>query len=310
MNKRTLARGLLCAIPLLIAAPVAVYLNQSEYDDSVLQIRLALDTATLAVGATLSVLAILTLCLIRRTTRRSKLALDAQREQARLEHRRFTQRLDHELKNPLTAIRLSVENLRMQNEDRSLHADIESIETQSQRLVRLTGDLRKVGVFDKQALDLEEVNVSELLRELDEMSKETGLFVENDRVLQIVTPSAPWPVPNIKADRDLLQLALYNLLDNAVKYSSKGDTVELHASEDGHNVRIVIADTGLGINPTDVDHIWDELYRGRNARDQLGSGIGLSLVKRIIDRHGGEILVDSKENTGTRVAILLPISQP
>lgn len=306
MTKPILRKLVLGFTPLLLTILLAVYLRQSELQDSVLQIRLGLDTTSVIIGAVVSALLLSVLFFSYRSRRRLRGAIELEKEQSRVEHRRFIQRLDHELKNPLTAIRLGIENIRSLNPGVQFLSDVESIESQSQRLVRLTGDLRKVGIFDNQELDREEVNVGELLRDIEEMGKEAGLLV--DRRVELILPSAPWPVPNIFADRDLLQLALYNLLDNAVKYSTGGDTVEIRATEDGSYVRIVVADTGLGIGKGDVSHIWDELFRGKNARHQSGSGIGLSLVKRIIDRHGGRISVDSKENTGTRITILLPIA--
>lgn len=161
-----------------------------------------------------------------------------------------------------------------------------------------------MATFDEQHLEFEQVNISDLLTETLALIAE----LKPNRDIQIVLPAAPWPVPNINADRVLLQLAIYNIIENAIKYSQQGDRIELRASDNQKWVTIEISDTGLGVLKSDIDKVWEELYRGNNARHEGGTGIGLSLVKRIIERHDGKIRLESKEKEGTRVTLLLPIS--
>jgi two-component system OmpR family sensor kinase len=99
----------------------------------------------------------------------------------------------------------------------------------------------------------------------------------------------------VLGDRDLLGLAFYNLVENALKYSGPGDAVEVRAVEDGRWLNIEVADTGPGISEDDLPRVFEELYRGTNARGQEGSGLGLALVRRVIDRHGGEMSVRSRQ---------------
>ena len=307
---KLLFKSIVIALPLLAAAVLWI-ISRNEFSDSALQLRIGVGQAILGLGVLLSLLLLLVFYLAYRKSKHTEAVVQEMQAQNEQEQQQFRQRLDHELKNPLTALLLSAENLRHQSTSEILTNDITNISVQAQRLSQLTGDLRKLNLFDKQDLDLEQVDVSELLRDLVEMANETKLVsaAEQSRDLKLVVPVAPWPVPHVVADRDLLQLALYNLLENAVKYSNSGDTVELQVTEDNQQVKIAIADTGSGIAASDRTQVFDELFRGSNARHQSGSGIGLSLVKRIVDRHRGNITVDSKEHQGTRVIIHLPVGR-
>jgi two-component system OmpR family sensor kinase len=106
----------------------------------------------------------------------------------------------------------------------------------------------------------------------------------------------------------LLVLAVYNLVENALKFTAGNDSVEIRALEDGRVVVIEVADSGAGISPDDVSKIFEELYRGSNARSTEGSGLGLALVNRIAHLHGGGVGVRSsqQEPRGTVFTLRLP----
>jgi two-component system OmpR family sensor kinase len=126
--------------------------------------------------------------------------------------------------------------------------------------------------------------------------------------LTLTLPQAPWPVPTILGDRDLLFLAFYNLLDNALKFTQPGDTVEVRAFDNGDRVAVEVADTGPGIPHEEIPRIWDELYRGQEARGVPGSGLGLALVRAIVERHEGRVSVRSRVGQGTVVRVILPVA--
>jgi two-component system OmpR family sensor kinase len=128
---------------------------------------------------------------------------------------------------------------------------------------------------------------------------------ENRRI-SLNIPSAPWPLPNIEGDSDLLLLAVHNLLDNAIKFTSPGDTIEVRAFDDGNDIVIEVADTGPGIPDNEIDRVWEELYRGEQARGVPGSGLGLPLVRAIIEKHGGHIGLRSRSDQGTVFSVRLP----
>jgi two-component system OmpR family sensor kinase len=220
------------------------------------------------------------------------------------DRRRFLRRLDHELKNPLTAILAGLANLSIAETQDDRAVSLGSVQAQVNRLRRLVAELRKLSELETRSLDRGPIDMTELLEDAFELAKDHPEVQE--RVLSISIPRAPWPLPTINGDRDLLILALHNLLDNAIKFTNPGDTIEMRAFEDGANVVIEIADTGPGIPLDDQPHIWEELYRGESARGIPGSGLGLALVRAIITRHDGTITLRSRSNEGTVFTIRLP----
>lgn len=233
--------------------------------------------------------------------RRSAQAQAQLHDEAVADHRRFMQRLDHELKNPLQAIRAAVANLRSGADVSALGV----VDMQAKRLSRLTADLRKVSEMDERPLDMRQVDLDMLLRELFQLIEEREEAA--DRRLSLMLPEAPWPLPSINGDWDLLYLALYNLLDNALKYSQAGSRIEVRGRENEGQVEIEVADTGVGIAPDALPHIWDELYRADRTRGISGSGLGLALTRAIIERHGGTVSAASRVGQGTSIQVELPI---
>jgi len=302
-----LRSGLLiwCLLPLLLLGGLALWVRSSAYAGSLVQVRLELDTTLLVLGALISVIATALWYVI---LRHNNLALsgiaDAQRT-ARAEHQRFAERLDHELKNPLTTMRLNIENLRSLNLNGEALTSLDSLDAQASRLIGLTTDLRKLSALEHTQLSREPVNLQQLLEELMAQCNESPQFRE--RRLSLTLPAAPWPIRTISADPDLLQLALYNLLENAAKYSNPNDVIELRASDTADNVNIVVADTGSGIRSADQQKVFDELFRGQNVHGRAGSGIGLTLVRGIIEKHAGSVALDSQEGQGTQFTVTLPL---
>ncbi len=226
-------------------------------------------------------------------------------EQANDERRRFLRRLDHELKNPLTAIRAGLANISEGTSAPSRQEALTSVETQALRLSRLAADLRKLAELETRPVEHVPVDMANMLEEVINVAKDGPEAV--DRKLTLTLPKAPWPLPKISGDQDLLFLALHNLLDNAVKFTRPGDTIEVRAIEDGLTVVIEIADTGPGIAEEDIPHVWEELYRGQGARGVPGSGLGLALVRAIAERHNGQVSLRSRAGMGTVFTLKLPV---
>lgn len=235
--------------------------------------------------------------------------------EAKEDRRRFLRRLDHELKNPLTAILAGLANLSLSDQHPTAHPHsgeerrntLKSIEQQVQRLSTLVSDLRKLADLETRPLDFSSVNITEVIEEAYSVAK--TLHGADERNWSYSIPRAPWPLPQIWGDRDLLFLAFHNLLDNAVKFTRPGDMVELRAFEDNQMVYIEVADTGLGIPDQEIPHIWEELYRGEVARSIPGSGLGLSLVSAVIKRHNGQVSISTRNRQGTKFIIKLPIKE-
>ncbi|MCP4536367.1 MAG: HAMP domain-containing histidine kinase [Chloroflexi bacterium] len=271
----------------------------------ILSIRVDLATIALIVGVALSVIVLAGVILWELTERRHRQRVIGVRAQSAEEHRRFLQRLDHELKNPLTAIRAGLANVMDSSTTCTQQGAWASVEAQVLRLSRLTSDLRKLAELETRPLERGVVNVAEVLQEVVMLAQEQP--GADTRALTLTLPQAPWPVPDVLGDWDLLFLATYNLLDNAIKFTRPGDTVEVRASEDGAFVVIEIADTGPGIPKEELPRVWDELYRGRGSRGIPGSGLGLALVQAIVERHGGQIKLRSRVGQGTVVTMQLPV---
>jgi len=101
-------------------------------------------------------------------------------------------------------------------------------------------------------------------------------------------------------------LALSNLLDNAVKFTPAGGTVALGAEQAGEKVRLWVRDTGPGIDPSDLPHIFERFYRGHNGQVE-GSGLGLAIVQSVVQAHGGQVSVESQPGQGSLFVIELPL---
>lgn len=225
---------------------------------------------------------------------------------AEQKRRQFLRRLDHEIKNPLTGLRAALVNLQeAQAADERWQAS-QNAGKAVERLTRLLTDLRKLADLDERPIERYSVNVPELLDDVVEAARAIPAY--EGRNISLLIPKIPSPFPMITGDRDLLVLAVYNLAENALKFTSANDSVEVRALEDGRSIVIEVADSGAGIPAEDLSKIFEELYRGSNARSTEGSGLGLALVNRIAVLHGGGVGVRSSQSEprGTVITLRLP----
>jgi two-component system OmpR family sensor kinase len=232
-------------------------------------------------------------------------SLSRARAEAEEERRRFLRRLDHELKNPLTAIQVGLANLAESGTEEGRQVALASVQAQVLRIVHLTADLRKLAELGTRTIEHIPVDLSGLLQDVVAVARERPEAAT--RRLALTLPQPPSSLPRISGDEVLLLLAVHNLLDNGLKFSRPGDSVEVRASEVGDTVLIEVADTGPGIPETEVPHVWEELYRGLGAQGVPGSGLGLGLVRTIVARHKGQVTLRSQVGKGTVVAMRLPV---
>ena len=211
--------------------------------------------------------------------------------------RNFMRRLDHEIKNPLTGLRAALVNLKEEQTEEQRQRAVGNANRAVERLIRLLTDLRKLSELEERAIEYYPVDVPELLDDVVTAARVNPAY--EGREINLLIPKVPSPFPSITGDRDLLLLGVYNLVENALKFTSAEDSIEVRALEDGRAVVIEVADTGAGIPPEDLAKIFEELYRGSNARGTEGSGLGLALVNRIAFLHGGGVGARSNQN-GTR----------
>jgi two-component system, OmpR family, sensor kinase len=219
---------------------------------------------------------------------------------------RFIRRLDHEIKNPLTGLRAALVNLQESGNSAERQQAAENANRAVERLTRLLNDLRKLSDLEERSIERMPVDIPELLDDVVDAARTIPAY--RGRNVSLFISKVPAPLPPVRGDRDLLSLAVYNLVENALKYSSQNDSVEVRALEDGKAVVVEVADSGGGIASEDLSKIFEELYRGSNARSTEGSGLGLALVNRIISLHGGQIDVRSRQNgpRGTVFTVRLP----
>lgn len=300
----------LAFLPALLGLIILIALERTFHPVPLLVIQIDFGLLLFFTGAGISAIALYLLISERRNTIRRVSAVARERGARAEAQRRFLRRLDHELKNPLTGIRAALANLEGAGTPPDSMAAIPDIQRQVERLTRLTADLRKLADLEEIPLEYAKVNLSSLLEETVEAVRSHPSGAGRD--LRLVIPRVPWPLPEIVGDRDLLSLAFFNLIENAMKFTAKEDTVEVRAMEHDRQVQVEIADAGPGIPAEDLPRVFEELYRGANARGHEGSGLGLALVRRVIDRHRGTIAVRSRRDgaRGTVFTVSLPLLQP
>lgn len=282
------------AVPLGVGGIAAITLVALRAN-ATLTVSTPFATLAIALGVALAVLWILGWVALRGISRvRQAAAADAERE-ARAARARFLRRLDHEVKNPVTAITTA---LATGGDDAHLIA-----RKQSARLGALVGDLAKLADLETRVLEREPVDLETVAR--DAVDAVADRFP--DRQYRVDFPRVPWPVPPVQGDADLLSVAVYNLVGNAAKYADPGARIEVRAAEHDGTVTLEVADTGWGIAAEDVASVWDDLARGSNARGVEGSGLGLPVVRLIARRHGGDATLRSQPGQGTLVTLRIPV---
>ncbi|KTS91462.1 histidine kinase [Microbacterium testaceum] len=303
MSRR--AAVLATVLPVAVGAIVALSLFVAG-ERRALTVSTALPLVAVYIGVVLSIIAAVIVTVVARRGRAEAaraVARDegyrAGRGEEREAHRRFLARLDHELKNPITAIRATLAGI----DPAAAPAHVEVIDAQARRLAALVGDLRKLSEIETRPLETEPVDLEALARDAVHALEQQR--PEARGRISVIAERVPWSVPVLPADPDLLALALDNVLANAVKFSASGP-IEVRLREDGGGAVIEVADTGRGV-PADAQAVvFDDLARAANARDVPGSGIGLSLVRTILHRHGGDVELRSREGAGTVVTLRLP----
>jgi two-component system, OmpR family, sensor kinase len=293
-------RWLIALLPAALGLAIGVGLNLSSGPNPTLFMRAQLSAVAFLSGILLSIVAA---AVVWMRGRMENIRWEADRE-ADEERRQFLRRLDHELKNPLTAILAGLANLKAAETVPQRETALRSVEAQIQRMSRLVADLRKLADLETRPIDRDPVDVGQLLEEACSQAQRDPNLAGRQLTLSI--PQAPWPLPKVAGDRDLLSLAIHNLLNNAIKFTEPGDRIEIRAAEENAGVLIEVADTGPGIRDEEMTHIWEELYRGQDARGVPGSGLGLALVRAIVIRHGGEVQLRSRAGQGTVFTVHLP----
>jgi two-component system OmpR family sensor kinase len=225
--------------------------------------------------------------------------------------RRFTADASHELKTPLTVLRSGIERTITHPK---LPPDAMEVldETLAEvnRMAEIVDSLLMLARADegRAPLHLEPLDLGEVLGEIAETG---GILGEQAGVNVRVTVPAPI---RLDADRARIRQLLMNLLTNAIKYTAAGGDVEIDSTVTGNEVAISVRDTGIGIAPGDLPHIFDRFWRADPARsrtgERSGAGLGLAISKWIAEAHGGTIVAQSRPGRGTTMIVTLPLSVP
>lgn len=216
----------------------------------------------------------------------------------------FIENVSHEFKTPLSAIEGYATLL--QKKDLSRDKQIEytkKILFNTKRLSSLTGNILLLSRLENQEIEIQKENYS-----LDEQIREIILLFEPQ-----------WTNKNLELDielesiyyignKELLAQVWQNIIGNAIKFVSNNGKIHIILFKEKNKIKIMIADNGIGMNSDVIHRIYEKFYQGDESHSTSGNGLGLTLSKRIIDLHNGDIQVSSKEEKGTTFTIVLPIS--
>jgi two-component system sensor histidine kinase BaeS len=219
--------------------------------------------------------------------------------------RRLAADVAHELRTPLAALQAGLEELRDGLVD-PRPARLGALHDQALRLSRVVGDLSQLSAAEAAALTLQPADADLAAIAADALAgQEPALRAAG----LTITSNFDHPVP-IRADADRMHQAVVNLLANAARYCRPGDTVTVRAFKSGNIAVVQVADTGPGIDPADLPHVFDRLWRGTTSATVTGSGIGLAVVRELVTAHCGTVDVDSPPGGGTTFTIALPLAAP
>jgi histidine kinase len=227
-------------------------------------------------------------------------------EQVELMRRRLIGDVSHELRTPLTAIKGSMEGL-MDGVLPATDETYQQIHAEADRLNRLVDDLQELSRVEARAyqLELRPVDISSVVKTI---AKRLSPQLESKRLT--LTLNLPADLQPVLADEDRLIQVLTNLVGNAIHYTPEGGTITVTVESTGSGVRVTVRDTGIGIPPEHLAHIFDRFYRvdkSRSRRAGGGSGIGLTIAKHLVEAQGGRIWVESDgESKGSAFTFTLP----
>lgn len=222
----------------------------------------------------------------------------------------FVASVSHELRTPLAVIRSAAENL----------ADgVVAPDSVPQYAALIRSEGRRLSDMVERVMDFAGMSAGTLIRnrrsldarDIVDRAVATASADAAEQGIGIDVHGAPG-VGRTVGDADALASALHNALANAVKYSRPGSRVEVDVASSGDTLRIAVSDRGIGIDDEDIPHVFEPFFRGRRAVDSQvrGSGVGLSVVQKIVDAHGGHVRVAPRHGGGTVLTIELPAAPP
>jgi signal transduction histidine kinase len=217
--------------------------------------------------------------------------------------------VSHDLRTPLTSIRAMTEALadRVVTEPATVQRYYGTIRSQIENLSGLINDLFELSQLETGQIQLavEAVNLNDLLSDVVE-SMQAQAGAKGISLKAIFSED----LPIIKGELNKIQRVIYNLVQNAIRHTPASGSISLATQVVPDGVQVEVADTGEGIAPEDLPHIFDQFFRGERSRSREtgGAGLGLAIAKRIVEAHHGQIWVESQVGAGTRFRFILPAS--
>ena len=214
----------------------------------------------------------------------------------------FISSVSHELRTPLTAIKGWTETVTSMYEDKeTFKKGMRVITSETERLSQMVEELLDFSRIQDNRLTL----IMDTIDILAELGETVLIYQERARALGIkLDYYEPEMLSFVYGDKNRLRQVFINIVDNAIKYSDKGDTVSVEAYEEHGEICISISDTGMGISAEDLPKVKTKFFKANHTR--RGSGIGLAVADEIIQRHGGTLTINSEQGVGTTVLITLP----
>lgn len=211
----------------------------------------------------------------------------------------------HELRTPLTVMKSNLEAM-LDGIIEPTNSELGELHDEVGRLSRMIEDLRLLSLADAGELPIikQQVDIRQLLGNI--VTRYTALAESRDIELVLDETSVPL---NIYADADKLQQAIRNLLENALHYTPQGGRVRVMAVQDKTKAQVSIVDTGSGIQPEELESLFERFWRGDRSRNRNsgGSGLGLAIVQQIVQLHGGSVTAVSPDGAGAVFTITLPL---
>ena len=208
----------------------------------------------------------------------------------------------HDLRTPMARLRATAESALASTDPATLREALADCLEESDRVVAMLNTLMDISEAETGTMRLhrERVNLTELVAQAvelyEDVAEEKGVTLENQASSEI------W----VDVDRTRMRQVIANLLDNALKYTAAGGRVEIATRAMHGEALLSLHDTGIGISPDELPRIWERLYRGDKSRSERGLGLGLSLVKAIVEAHRGRVTVESEPDKGSRFVLHLP----